>query len=102
MLTGDANLRESLYLNGFINHYNSNLSDVSVLMMPHHGSKYNSDSNLLDFFPRRCVCYAAAKLREDAKGHPHKEVREAIRRSGRYYRTAGTKVWSKIKLEGII
>lgn len=106
ILTGDSRLTEKMHLNEFLNRYKNYISNVRVLMVPHHGSKFDSDLVLYTKFSRWCICYAAAEYNRkkfaEGKGHPHKEVLQEVKNSGKSYRTVSVQNWSKITLVGRI
>ncbi|PHC09930.1 hypothetical protein COE99_09485 [Bacillus toyonensis] len=60
MLFGDINVKQDL--NQIINFFDHKLHDLSIISVPHHGSKYNWDLNLfeiLDTKRHKCPCPAS-------------------------------------------
>jgi hypothetical protein len=52
LLTGDINLKQ--HVSEITGHFGSSLSDVTLCLIPHHGSKRNWDKAILPFLSRRC------------------------------------------------
>ena len=100
ILTGDAKLSGKMRINKFLNHYKNYLPQVSVLMMPHHGSGASFDSSLLSPFRGQHLCYAAAEPPPNRYNHPGQLVRDAVRAGNKYFRTVGTAVGSRFKVVG--
>ena len=100
ILTGDAKLSGRMRINKFLNHYKDYIPQVSVLMMPHHGSSASFASSLLSPFWGQHLCYAAAEPPPNRYNHPGQSVRDAVRRGNKYFRTVGTAVGSRFKVVG--
>lgn len=72
MNTGDAELLSASDLQDWANHYGSDLTDVAVLALPHHGSDRNSGDALQALCPDAKL---VAHAREGSSKHPGAEVR---------------------------
>ena len=73
LLTGDSEVDQE-------HAYADEVGDIDVLKVGHHGSKVSIDSNLLQVLkPELCVASAGEGNRY---GHPSKECREAVAKSG--------------------
>ena len=83
LLTGDSVLlnhkkdRRKNYRDQFERRYREYSPNISVLMIPHHGSKNNISSEFFDFFENLDVCYVAANPRIRPY-HPHREVKNMV------------------------
>lgn len=87
--TGDSALRGIGRRTAFKNHYGLFLPELAVLQAPHHGSRHNWDDDLLQGIPRDAVVYAAAG--QNPWGHPHREVRDAVRGNGFPWEKVGSR-----------
>ena len=77
MLTGDAHLDSLRRRQRFLKFYQHFTHLTKVLMLPHHGSIHNHSDQVLNKMPELRVGFAAAG--PNSYGHPHKEVRYAVR-----------------------
>jgi beta-lactamase superfamily II metal-dependent hydrolase len=77
MLTGDAHLDGLRRRQRFLKFYQRFTRLTKVLMLPHHGSIHNHSDEVLNAMPELRVGFAAAG--PNSYGHPHKEVRHAVR-----------------------
>ncbi len=77
MLTGDAHLDGLRRRQRFLKFYQRFTGLTKVLMLPHHGSIHNHSDEVLNAMPELRVGFAAAG--PNSYGHPHKEVRHAVR-----------------------
>ena len=77
MLTGDAHLDGLRRRQRFLKFYQRFTGLTKVLMLPHHGSIHNQSDEVLNAMPKLQVAFAAAG--PNSYGHPHKEVRYAVR-----------------------
>ncbi len=77
MLTGDAHLDGLYRRRRFLKYYENYTTFVNVLMLPHHGSIHNHSREVLDAMPALWVGFAAAG--RNGYGHPHEDVRDAVR-----------------------
>jgi hypothetical protein len=75
LATGDANLKTKSRRFAFVQHYSNVRSIVHTLCLPHHGSKYNFHSELIDKEWR----YVASAGKNNSYGHPHEEVITLLR-----------------------
>ena len=55
------------------------LSNVSVFMAGHHGSKYSSGSKLLNLINPKFIVFSVGENND--YGHPHEEVNERIKQT---------------------
>lgn len=80
ILLGDMNTKKEWI--GLRRRYENYLSRIRFLQIPHHGSRYNWDSSIVnDIDPQRYVITAALKNRHN---HPHGEVIRNISQSVDY------------------
>lgn len=77
MLTGDAHLDQRGRREAFFRHYRRFAPLVGGLMLPHHGSIHNFHEDLLDYFPNLRIAFACAG--PNKYGHPHPDVRSAVK-----------------------
>ena len=71
LLTGDANIEnETEVINSIYN------IDVDVLKLAHHGSKYSTSAEFLEF---TTPDYAIISCGDNTSGHPHSEVMNRIK-----------------------
>lgn len=77
MLTGDAHLDGLRRRQRFLKFYRRFSGFTNVLMLPHHGSIHNHSDEVLNAMPELRVGFAAAG--PNSYGHPHNEVRDAVR-----------------------
>jgi hypothetical protein len=77
MLTGDAHLNGLRRRQRFLKFYSRFIGLINMLMLPHHGSIHNHSDELLHALPELRVGFAAAG--PNSYGHPHNEVRDAVR-----------------------
>lgn len=73
LLTGDISLSSDSDLDSFESHFRRRSRDVSLLLVPHHGSFENWNSRILALFPKiRIVALSAGKT--NSYGHPSPEL----------------------------
>ena len=77
MLTGDAHLNGLRRQQRFLKFYQQFTGLTKVLMLPHHGSIHNQSDEVLNSMLKLQVAFAAAG--PNSYGHPHREVRHAVR-----------------------
>ena len=98
ILTGDSDLNGKDRREKFIRYYNPYIHNVSLMMLPHHGSNGSFHPDLLSTFANAQLFYATAE--PGAAKFPHPNVRKHLLRAKRQYRTVGTKSYSRITLIG--
>ncbi len=74
LTTGDAELLNTSDLSDWSNHYASELSEVRVLGLPHHGSDRNSSNALQQLCPKAVF---TAHVKKGSTKHPGSHVAEA-------------------------
>lgn len=70
LLTGDIDM--NLSWNNFINHFRNNLPQTFLVQIPHHGSRYNWNNNILNEI-NDSIWLVTAGLK-NRFGHPHNKV----------------------------
>lgn len=78
LATGDAYLASNVRRSALLTHYKRYLAQVGTFIVPHHGASTYFHRDLVDAFPSLRLGVAAAG--RNGYGHPHKEVRDAVRR----------------------
>ena len=78
LMTGDAELASRRKLDAFLSYYHRVRDRVSVLVLPHHGSRLSFNPRLVRGFPKLNACIAAAGRNQ--YGHPHSRVYEHVTR----------------------
>ena len=92
LATGDAKLREKARRSRFLKHFGIQISEVSSLALPHHGSNANFHPDLLTFLdPTICVVGSGGRY-----GHPHESVVRQVKTSGAEMIIADTDVTSTL------
>ncbi len=81
-LTGDINLNFDKF-NEFIKHFGKLKENVNIGLIPHHGSQYNWNNEILLNLPK-CFWWIASAGLKNKYGHPHENVFENIGSLGRY------------------
>lgn len=77
---GDYNLNGSMKWKDFIKSYDKYLKSVGIIQIPHHGSRYNYNTEILKFDFEDYIVSAALKNRYR---HPHQSVMKDILSSGK-------------------
>ena len=80
LFTGDAELSSSPAIDELWRHYADLAEGVGVVHLPHHGSKYNFNPELLDRFRNARVVLASAP--EQSRHHPAAETLDGVRSRG--------------------
>ncbi len=83
LLTGDVEEEGLRSLNEFMSQNSSEFSDLTLLKVPHHGSRYTTDEEFLDILDPLCSVISAG--RNNMYGHPHEQVLERLEASGCKY-----------------
>lgn len=98
MLTGDAHLDGVRRRGRFLQFYQRFTGLINMLMLPHHGSIHNHSDAVLAAMPELWVGFAAAG--PNSYGHPHKDVRRAVRsRRHAWFHRVDQKQSSQIVME---
>ncbi len=71
MLTGDLLFNKRKYIQEFQTHFKSLLKDIFIFQVPHHGSRYNWNNNLLSLLNNALLLPISVSYKGK---HPHKEV----------------------------
>lgn len=74
--TGDAELESPNSIKKFLSYYDQEINRTRVLQLPHHGSKYNFNLDLLNLNPIHCVVSASPK--NPRWEHPAESVKDAV------------------------
>lgn len=80
LLTGDVEEEGLKCLNEYMSLNSSEYSDLTLLKVPHHGSRYTTDEEFLDILDPMCSIISAG--RNNMYGHPHEQVLERLDNSG--------------------
>jgi competence protein ComEC len=83
LLTGDVEAEGLESLDKYLKEHQSSYADLTVLKVPHHGSKYTTDKKLLDILKPRLGIISAG--RNNRYGHPHREVLDRLTDAGAKY-----------------
>jgi len=78
LLTGDVNLNSKLA--EIVKHYGSDLSNVGLALVPHHGARKNWNGSILTKTSSRCLWVTSAGISN--KHHPSFDVIQDITNSG--------------------
>lgn len=81
LLTGDSNLKTSLYYNKWTEFYSEVIKTVRVMTLPHHGSELNFNQKMIADFDN--VLFIA-QSDGHSHGHPSQSVIDAINSSYRH------------------
>lgn len=84
LLTGDISLKTDNALDDFADHYKGILNSIIVFQVPHHGSKSNWNSRLLDK-ANDAVFWIASASKQCLYGHPSSKVICSIASSNRMF-----------------
>ncbi len=84
LLTGDISLKTDNALDEFADHYKGILNSTIVFQVPHHGSKSNWNSRLLDK-ANDAVFWIASASKQCLYGHPSSKVIGGIASSNRMF-----------------
>ncbi|PNQ05544.1 hypothetical protein RM69_04350 [Mesotoga sp. SC_NapDC3] len=77
ILTGDISLRRKKAFDKFSDHYKGLLTSTKVFQVPHHGSKYDWNSRLLDEATDAMLWIVSAS-RQCNYGHPSNEIISSV------------------------
>ncbi len=76
LLTGDVEEEGLSSLNEYLEQNQNTYSNITLLKVPHHGSRYTTDERFLDLLNPACAVISAG--RNNMYGHPHDEVLERL------------------------
>ena len=81
LLTGDINLKR--HIPEIIRRFGSDLSDVGLCLIPHHGSKRNWDKAILPYVSRGCTWVVSTG--KTNKSQPSSDILRDIKKQGQDY-----------------
>lgn len=73
LYTGDYNANGPQRFNQLKKAYQNYWNHIGCIQIPHHGSKYNYNEELIKSINKKPICVISAGI-ENKFGHPHKEV----------------------------
>lgn len=87
LFTGDSGIQSLENVIDYTNQENINISNISFMQVPHHGSKRNISPSILNSIKCNTAFVSASK---DAPKHPAKKVTNAFKRRGSIvFKTSG-------------
>ncbi|MDE0291182.1 MAG: hypothetical protein OXK19_01520 [Candidatus Dadabacteria bacterium] len=95
--TGDAALGVESVRKAWLKAYRPLSQYLSTLLLPHHGSRHNFHSELLDF-PNLRICLASAAARS-RYGHPDRSVVGEILNRGKFFLHVSERIHTGIREE---
>ena len=96
ILTGDSKFQRNDHFRRFKNRYQKYRSSMDVVMVPHHGSKYNVEQDFFEFFDPFFMTYVAAGP-DNTHGHPTPQVASMACASAPFH-IVGTDPFSELTL----
>lgn len=91
LFTGDSGRDGLAEAMEFAYESNIDVSDTSIIKMPHHGSRHNISPDFLDIFTKKNKCCYISCAKNDEGHHPSKRLVNLLNEKGfRVYTTSGS------------